>query len=561
MTRLPALAMASLATLAAAQGHNDRAIFDEVAARVGLTFEYENGVSGQFYVPEVMGAGAALVDYDNDGDLDVFLLQGQSLDPKASRDPARTHRLFRNELVERGTLRFTDVTAGSGLGATTYAMGVATGDYDNDGDQDLYVTALGSNTLYRNNGDGTFSDVTVGAGVGDDRWSTAATFIDYDRDGDLDLFVVNYLDFTTTANKQCFDPAGARDYCGPRSYHPVPDRLFRNEGGGRFIDVTEAAGITKADGAGLGVATGDYNGDGWLDLYVANDASPNQLWINQKNGTFVDDGPLAGVAVNAAGTPEGSMGIASGDYDGDGDEDLFVTNIIAETFALYTSDGHGGFDDTRVQSGLAQPTAAFTGFGTDWIDYDNDGWLDLFVTNGAVNTIQEQRGQPAPYRMRNLLFRNLGTGKFVDASAQAGAAFAREGVGRAAAAGDIDNDGDTDVLVTNNTGPVHLWLNQVGTQASWLQVRLDNGPANRLGLGALVHLQRPDRPSLVRRVRTDGSYLSAKDSTLQFGLGNWTGPVAVRVDWPGGPSEGWTIRKINQRVTLARGSGVPARQP
>ena len=522
----------------------------------GLTFVYRNGASGQFYVPEVMGAGTALVDYDNDGDLDVYLLQGQSFDPNAPRDPARTHRLFRNELVESRTLRFTDVTAASGLGGTSYGMGVATGDYDNDGDQDLYVTALGPNTLYRNNGDGTFSDVTAAAGVSDDRWSTAATFVDYDRDGDLDLFVVHYLDFSVTSNKQCFDPAGSRDYCGPRSFRPVPDRLFRNDGGGRFTDVTEAAGITKADGAGLGIATGDFNADGWLDLYVANDATPNQLWINQKNGTFVDDGPLAGAALNAAGVPEGSMGIAAGDYDRDGDEDLFVTNIIGETFALYTNDGHSGFEDTRAQSGLAQPTAAFTGFGTGWIDYDNDGWLDLFITNGAVNIIQGLRGDPSPFRMRNQLFHNLGTRTFIETSGQAGQAFARAEVGRAAAFGDIDNDGDTDILVTNNTGPVRLWLNQVGTRGSWLQVRLDNGPQNRLGLGALVHVERSGAPSLISRVRTDGSYLSAQDPTLQFGLGEWRKPVTVRVDWPGGPSEQWTLPKVEQRVTLTRGGGT-----
>ncbi len=558
MKRIAVLAAASLAAFGAAEGRDDRAIFDEVAARVGLTFVYDNGASGQFYIPEMMGAGAAFVDYDNDGDLDVFLLQGQPFDPKAPRDPARTHRLFRNELVEGKTLRFSDVTAGSGLGGTSYAMGVATGDYDNDGDQDLYVTAFGPDTLYRNNGDGTFSDVTAAAGVGDDRWSTAATFVDYDRDGDLDLFVANYLDFSTTANKQCFDPAGTRDYCGPRSYRPVPDRLFRNEGGGRFMDVTEAAGMTKADGAGLGVAIGDYNADGWLDIYVANDATPNQLWMNQKNGIFLDEGPLAGVALNLAGNPEGSMGVASGDYDRDGDEDLFVTNIIGETFALYTNDGRAGFDDTRVQSGLAEPTAAFTGFGTDWFDYDNDGWLDLFVANGAVNIIEGLRGQPVPYRMRNQLFRNVGAAKFVETSGQGGRAFALAEVGRAAAFGDIDNDGDTDVLVTDNSGPVRLWLNQVGTRASWLQVRLDNGPANRLGLGALVHVDRPGAPSLVRRVRADGSYLSAQDPTLQFGLGEWRGPVTVRVDWPGGPSEQWTLPKVEERVILTRGRGTPA---
>jgi hypothetical protein len=547
------LMLAGLTVLCAAERRDNQPIFDEVSARVGLAFTYDNGAAGQFYVAEVMGAGAALVDYDNDGDLDVFLLQGHTLSEGEHAHESHAHRLYRNELVERGTLGFTDVTAQSGLGGESYAMGVATGDYDNDGDQDLYVTALGPNTLYRNNGDGTLSDVTAAAGVGDDRWSTAATYVDYDRDGDLDLFVANYLDFSPAANKQCFDPTGTRDYCGPRAYHPVPDRLFRNEGNGRFTDVTEAAGIARADGAGLGVVTGDYDGNGWLDLYVANDATPNQLWMNRGDGTFRDDGELSGVALNVAGVPEGSMGIASGDYDRDGDEDLFVTNIMSETFALYVNDGRGGFDDRRVQSGLAQPTAGFTGFGTSWIDYDNDGWPDLVVANGAVNIVQRLRGEPVPFRMRNLLFRNVGGGRFEEVSDQAGRAFNEPEVGRAVATGDIDNDGDIDVLVTNNNGPARLWLNQVGAGSSWLQVRLDNGPANRLGLGALVHVERPGAPPLVGRVHTDGSYLAASDPTLHFGLGDWHGPVRVRVDWPLGATEEWTIPKVAQRVTLVRG--------
>ena len=554
MRPLAALAAAIL-TVVAAHARDDATIFEEAAARVGLTFLYQNGASGHYYMPEVMGAGAALVDYDGDGDLDVYLLQGQPLDATAPHDPARTHRLFRNDLVETRSFHFTDVTAGSGLDGTSYAMGVAVGDYDNDGDPDLYVTAFGPNTLYRNNGNGTFTDVTADAGVRDDRWSSAATFVDIDRDGDLDLFVANYLDFATTANKQCFDPGGARDYCGPRAYRPTPDRLFRNEGNGRFTDVSDTAGITKADGAGLGVATGDYNGDGWLDVYVANDATPNQLWTNRKDGTFDDDGPLSGVALNAAGVAEGSMGIASGDYDRDGDEDLFVTNIVGETFALYANDGRGGFEDTRVQSELARPTAAFTGFGTDWIDYDNDGWLDLFVANGAVNIVEKLRGEPVPYRMRNLLFRNLGTGTFAETSSHGGGGFDRTEVSRSAVLGDIDNDGDTDVLVTTNSGPVRLWLNRVGTRRSWLQVRLDNGDRNRLALGALVHVERAGERPLVRRVRTDGSYLAAQDPTLQFGLGEWRGPVTVRVDWPGGESEQWMLPQINRRVTLRRGQG------
>ncbi len=552
------LALSAAALAALVLQPSAEPVFDEVASELGLAFEHSAGASGQFYVPEVMGAGAGLIDYDNDGDLDVYLIQNHPLEPGKTPLPGRPHRLFRNDLTKGGALRFTDVTATSGLGGATYGMGVATGDYDNDGDTDLYVTALGPNTLYRNNGNGTFTDVTGEAGVGDDRWSTAATFLDYDRDGDLDLFVANYLDFSLAANKQCFDPAGTRDYCGPRSYRPVPDRLFRNDGQGRFTDVSEPAGITRADGGGLGVSTGDYNGEGWLDLFVANDATPNQLWINQKNGTFADEGPLSGVALNASGNPEGSMGVASGDYDRDGDEDLFITNIIAETFALYTNDGRAGFDDTRVAAGRALPTAASTGFGADWIDYDNDGWLDLFMTNGAVNIVESLRGQAVPYRMRNLLFRNLGTGRFVETSRDGGAAFARAEVGRGAAFGDLDNDGDIDIVVTNTNGPVRLLRNRIGARQSWLQVRLDAAGVNREGYGSTIRIERQGAPPQVRRVRTDGSYLAASDPVQHFGLGDYDGPVTVRVDWLGGSSEQWQVPKLRQRLTLKRGTGTPA---
>jgi enediyne biosynthesis protein E4 len=422
------------------------------------------------------------------------------------------------------------------------------------------VTAFGSNALYHNNGDGTFTDVTALAGVDDTRWSTSAAFLDYDRDGDLDLFVANYLDFTLAGNKQCLDPTGARDYCGPRSFQPVPSRLFRNEGAGRFVDASEQAGITKAYGAGLGVTVGDYNGDGWLDLYVANDATPNQLWINQRNGTFLDDGPLSGAAVNAAGNPEGSMGIASGDYDADGDEDLFITNIAGETFALYRNDGRGNFDDARVRAGLAQPTAAFTGFGTDWFDYDNDGWLDLFVANGAVNIIERQRGQPVPLRMKNLLFHNLGTGRFLETSAEAGPALQREEVSRGAAFGDLDNDGDIDLVVTTNNGPARVLLNQTGQSNHFLQVRLQQNGGNRAALGARVGVERNGQPTLWRRVRTDGSYLSAGDPRAHFGLGSSTSVNAIVVDWPDGARERWSGSAIDRLVTLRRGT-AGARQP
>jgi hypothetical protein len=501
-------------------------------------------------MPEVMGSGGALFDYDNDGDLDVFLVQGGPF--AGAGGDAPTSRLFRNE----GKLRFTDVTSAAGVGLRTYGMGAAIGDYDNDADLDLFVTSFGAETLYRNNGNGTFTDVTRDAGVSDALWSTSAAFVDYDGDGDLDLFVANYLDFTIADNKICHDPVGTRDYCSPRAFRPAPDRLYRNNGGGRFADVTEAAGIARADGNGLGVSVGDYNGDGRLDLYVANDATANQLWINGRDGTFVDEGLLSGAALSAAGNPEGSMGIASGDFDRDGDEDLFVTNIIGETFVLYANDGQGGFEDARVRTALARPTAAFTGFGTDWFDYDNDGWLDLFIANGAVNVIAAQRGQPSPYRMRNQLFRNTGREAFEETSATGGPAFARAEIGRGAAFGDVDNDGDIDILVTTNNGPVRLLLNQSSNGHHWLQIRLQQDQGNRFAFGARVGLERAGTPTMWRRVKTDGSYLSASDSRVHFGLGTSAAISAVIAEWPDGQRERWTTLTADRLHVLRRGTGV-----
>jgi len=557
----------------------DEPIFDESAAATGLAFTHVNGATGNYYLPEVMGAGVALFDYDNDGDLDVFLVQGGALGPGAVGGPA-TCRLFRNDLTVtpsgRRTLHFTDVTERAHAGVRGYGMGVAVGDYDNDGFLDLFITSFGAVTLLHNNGDGTFADATRQAGlsaeesrlanrssqetgqpspaIASEGWSTSAAFVDYDRDGNLDLFVANYVDFTLAGNKLCNDSVGARDYCGPRAFRPVPSRLFRNDGNGRFTDVTERAGITKAYGAGLGVAIGDYNGDGWIDLYVANDGTPNQLWINHHDGTFVDEGLLSGSALSAAGSPEGSMGIASGDFDLDGDEDLFVTNIVGETSVLYLNDGHGNFEDVRARSGLGRLTAAFTGFGTDWIDYDNDGWPDLFVANGAVNIVESERGEPLPYRMKNQLFHNA-SGRFEDTSAIAGPAFARAEIGRGAAFGDIDNDGDIDIVVTNNGGPVRLLLNQMGARNHWLQVRVAQRPGNRFGVGAWIGVERAGRPTLWRRVRTDGSYLSASDVRVHFGLGASPLVDAVVVQWPDGGRERWTNVSGDRLVTLNRGTG------
>ncbi len=538
--------------------------FVDAAAGTGLTFTHVTGASGQYYMAEQMGAGAALFDYDNDGDLDVFLVQGGELDGRPAAKRTTSSRLFRNDLKVDGSkriLRFTDVTDKAGLGWREYGMGAAVGDYDNDGDLDLFLTAFGPDALFRNNGDGTFTDVTQQAGVSDPLWSTSASFVDYDRDGDLDLFVANYLDFTLGDNKLCADAVGARDYCSPRSYRPVPDRLYRNEGGGRFADVSQSAGILRADGAGLGVTAGDYNGDGWLDLYVANDATPNQLWTNRKDGTFVDDGVISGAAFNAAGNPEGSMGIASGDPDADGDEDLFVTNIIGETFVLYENDGKGNFEDRRAAWGVGEPTAAYTGFGTDWIDYDNDGWLDLFVTNGAVNIVEALRGQPNPFRMKSQLFRNTGKGRMVETSATAGPAFAQAEVGRGAAFGDIDNDGDTDIVVTNNGGPARLLLSQVASGNHWLQVRVQQPDGNRFGVGAWVGLERKGQPTLFRRVKTDGSYLAANDLRVHFGLGTSATFDALTVRWPDGRLERWPGGSGDRVITLQKSRGRAVEDP
>ena len=550
---LPAKAGSDLQISISAQ----TALFIDAADSSGLKFMHVTGETGQYYMAEQMGAGVAVFDYDGDDDLDVFFVQGGPLGKGAAAGPGS--RLFRNDLTVaadgRRTLRFTDVTAASGVGFRGYGMGVAVGDYDSDHRLDLFVTGFETAALYHNNGNGTFTDVTAKSGIRERLWSTSAAFVDYDRDGRLDLFVARYLDFSPASNKVCHDAVGARDYCSPRAYKPVPAALYRNTGSGQFTNVSESAGIGKAYGAGLGVSTGDYNGDGWLDLYVANDATPNQLWINRGNGTFRDEGMLSGAAVNASGNPEGSMGIASGDFDADGDEDLFVTNIAGETFALYVNDGKGVFEDLRTRAGLAGPTAPYTGFGTDWFDYDNDGRLDLFVANGAVNIVEAQRGRPRPFRMKNQLFRNAGNGRFTETSGSAGPALARADIGRGAAFGDIDNDGDVDVVATNNGGPANLLLNQSvesGARHHWIEISLHQPAGNRFAFGAWVGIERAGQPTLWRRVRTDGSYLSAGDARLHFGLGPSAAIAAVVIHWPDGHRERRTGISADRRVTLTR---------
>ena len=541
-------------------------LFREVAAATGLGFVHFNGATGEYYQPEIFGPGLALLDYDNDGDLDIYLLQGAMLDSGRSPagalfpPPARHwpgDRLFRNDLDATGALKFTDVTEQAGLGSTGYGQGVAVGDYDNDGDPDLYVTNFGPNVLYRNNADGTFSDVTAGAGVDDPNWSTSTAFTDYDRDGDLDLFVANYVQFTVKANKRCAGADGKPDYCGPQAYDAVRDRLFRNDGDGRFADVTTAAGLDVAFGPGLGVTCADFNGDGWQDIYVANDGAENQLWLNQGNGRFENIALMAGVAINAYGKPEASMGVTAGDFDNDGDEDLFMTHLDRETNTLYLNDGMGNFLDATDRYGLGRSSLPYTGFGSEWFDMDNDGNLDLFIANGAVKIEETLRGQPFPYQEINQLIRNDGAGAFIDITSTAGPAMALQEVSRGAAFGDIDNDGDIDIAVANNSGPVRLLLNGAAAHNHWLTVRLQGGRSNRDGMGARVAVLREGKQALWRRAHTDGSYLSANDPRVHFGLGRETGLDSVLVRWPGGNSEIWRGIGANQFVTLVEGSGEP----
>jgi len=517
-------------------------LFKEVAEQVGLKFQHYNGMTGKFYLPEITGSGAALFDFDNDGDLDVFIVQGNVLDPNTKPNGTLFGKLFRNDLIPSKTLSFTDVTQKSGIVATSYGMGAAVGDINNDGLPDLYLSNLGSNQMYLNKGDGKFVDVTKESGTDDPRWSTSASFFDYDRDGWLDLMIVNYADFSVSNNPACYAATTAKDYCTPRVFRAPGNRLFHNKGNGIFEDVTTAAGVDKEFGHGLGIVTADFNNDGWIDIYVANDGDQNQLWINQKNGRFVNDALLAGCAVNRNGQVEAGMGVDAGDFDGNGTDDIFITHLMDETNTLYLNLGEGLFEDRTREAGLGMPGRRFTGFGTFFFDYDNDGWLDLFVANGAVQL--KPLGQP------DQLFHNTGKGSFVEIVDEP--EFSLLEVGRGAAFGDVDNDGDTDFLVTNNNGPARLFLNQVGNRNHWLGLRLV-GKAGRDMLGAQVEIVVDDKRILRRRVRADGSYLSGNDPRVLAGLGGATRVKAVRVRWPGGASEEWKDVKVNQYTILKEG--------
>ena len=536
-------------------------IFVERAAEAGLDFVHRNGAIGDYNYPELLVGGGALLDYDDDGFLDVYLVQSgpvpgapgnAGVSPASGSDAPLRNRLYRN--LGDGT--FEDTTDAAGVGDTGYGAGATAADYDRDGLVDLYVTNVGANRLYRNLGGGAFEDVTERARVGDPSWSSSAVFFDYDDDLDLDLFVANYVVWSADRERPCLGPNGLRNYCNPAEYPPAPDTLYRNDGNGRFVDVSEAAGIRSVAGPGLGVVAGDLDDDGFVDLYVANDQAVNHLWLNQGDGTFREDALSRGAALNELGQPEASMGIAVADPDGDGDLDLFLTHLSGETNTFYRNDGGGFFVDATDELRLGGVSQPYTGFGASWFDYDGDGLLDLFIANGKVTP-----GDTAAfdYREPNQLLRGLPSGRYEDVSGRAGAAFELLEVSRGAAFGDLDNDGDLDIVVVNNEGRVRLLRNEVGNSRSWLVVDLCGGGVfDRSAIGARVMVE-ADARSVSRDVRPGYSFAVANDPRVHFGLGDAERVDRLEVRWPSGEVTEETDVQVNRILRLlAPGGTAPA---
>ncbi len=554
---LLALCLAAPPTLARAAD-----LLTDLTAASGLQFRYDNGMSGKMYFPEIMGAGVGVLDYDNDGKLDIYLVQGGALGPDIGPTQRKSgDRLFRN-LGSKGQLRFEDVTAKSGIDARGYGMGVAVADIDNDGDDDIYLLNFGPNQLWRNNGDGSFTDITAKSGLGDPRWSVSASFADFDGDGKLDLYVANYVDFSFANHKDCKSMGGGEvDYCSPSAYPPVADRLYRNLGDGRYEDVSERSGIAAAKEPGLGVVAADFNRDGKIDFYVANDGKPNFLWLNQGDGRFVDDAVLAGAAVNADGAAEAGMGVAVADFDRSGELDLFITHMRNESNTLYAGVGEGWFEDRSARSGLAASSMAYTGFGTGWFDLDLDGWLDLFVANGAV--VREPEPPKAelayPYAQTDQLYLHNGkSGReaaYVEASARAGSALRARGITRGAAFADLDNDGDSEIVLSNINGPARILTSVVPKGRHWIGLELyDRSGKLRLSPLALRRITSADS-GIIGQARSDGSYASANDPRAVFGLGSDEQAQTIEVQWPDGAIERYENLAVDRYHRLQQGQG------
>lgn len=521
--------------------------FREEAAQRDLDFRHVSGHDGVYLFPEIHAGGAALFDADQDGDLDAYLVQSGSL--KQGPTQKLGNQLFLND----GEGAFRNASARSGADDRGYGMGVATGDFDNDGRVDLYVTNVGTNVLLRNLGKGRFADVTATAGVGVAGWSASAAFVDFDLDGDLDLFVANYLNWTVEREVECFDKAGRLNYCGPAKYDtPAADFLFRNNGDGTFADVTEAARMNVAFGTGLGVGTGDFDANGWPDLFVANDGMLDQLWLNQGDGSFRDEAVYRGCAADLSGQPKAGMGVTTADIDNDGDLDLAVCNLGGETDSIFLNQG-SYFTDHTGASGLAAISRALTRFGMAWIDFDNDGWLDLYQSAGAITTHGRIYRDDDPYAEPNLLIRGLADLRYAEVLPRGGTEELLVATSRAAAFGDVDGDGGIDILVVNRDAPAYLLMNQASERGNWLSVRV----LNRQGSPALGAVVRVDVGSstLRREAHSTFSYQAANDPTAHFGLGEAEAVDEVRIHWPDGRQRCLGTQIAGQRLTVDPTSG------
>jgi hypothetical protein len=528
--------------------------FRDITAQAGIHFVHNNGAFGKKYLPETMGSGCAFIDYDNDGWTDILLVNGDNW--PGHQGSASTLKLYHNN--HDGT--FTDVTNKAGLAVPMFGMGVAVGDYDNDGFDDLFVSALGQSHLFHNNGNGTFTDVTKSAGLwGPDEFSTGAAWVDYDRDGKLDLVVANYVQWSLAGDLYCTLDGAHKSYCTPESYKGSSARLWHNLGGGKFEDATQKADFYDPTSKSLGVAILDYNGDGWPDILLANDTQPNKLYLNKRDRTFEEKGVSAGIAFSEDGVARAGMGVDAADYDRSGHPSIIITNFANQMLSLYHNEGSGLFVDEAPRSDVGRATLVTLGFGCFFFDYDNDGWLDIFVADGHIEDQIERVQKRVSYAEPPHLFRNLGGGKFHEVTESLGASFASPKVARGAAYADIDNDGSLDILVSTNGGRAYLFHNEGGTNHS-LRVKLVGTRSNRDGIGAIVRLQ-TDKDRQWQMLRSGSSYLSQSELVLTFGLGIETKVGSLQVQWPSGQVDKLENIPASQTVTIQEGKGIVASRP